>query len=54
VAHLAAGDVAAYRKACTAMVERFEKTKDRVTTGNVLLVCVLRGDTPPTWPGCCR
>jgi tetratricopeptide (TPR) repeat protein len=47
VAHLAAGDVAAYRKACTAMAERFEKTEDRFTAGNVLLVCVLRGDALP-------
>jgi tetratricopeptide (TPR) repeat protein len=47
VAHLAAGDVAAYRQACMAMVERFGKTEDRVAAGNVLLVCVLRGDTHP-------
>jgi serine/threonine protein kinase/Flp pilus assembly protein TadD len=45
VAHVAAGDVAAYRQACTAMVDRFEKTKDRVTAGNALLVCVLRDDS---------
>jgi Flp pilus assembly protein TadD len=47
VAHVAAGDVAGYRQACTAMVERFEKTEDRDTAANVLLVCVLRGDTLP-------
>ncbi len=47
VAHVAAGDVAAYRQACTAMVERFEKTDDRVAAGNVLNACVLRGDTLP-------
>jgi serine/threonine protein kinase/Flp pilus assembly protein TadD len=47
VAHVAAGDVAAYRQACTAMVERFEKTEDRDTAANVLLVGVLRGDTLP-------
>jgi len=47
VAHVAAGDVAGYRQAGTAMVERFEKTEDRDTAANVLLVCVLRGDTLP-------
>jgi serine/threonine protein kinase/tetratricopeptide (TPR) repeat protein len=47
VAHVAAGDVAAYRQTCTAMVERFEKTKDSATAGNVLHVCVLRDDTLP-------
>jgi serine/threonine protein kinase/Flp pilus assembly protein TadD len=47
VAHVAAGDVAAYRQASTAMVERFEKTEDRDTAANVLLVCVLRDDTLP-------
>ena len=47
VACLAAEDVDAYRQACTAMLERFEKTEDLVRAGNVLLVCVLRGDTLP-------
>ncbi|HEV3118398.1 MAG TPA: protein kinase, partial [Gemmataceae bacterium] len=47
VAHVAAGDVAAYRQDCTAMMERFGKTEDRVTAANVLLVCVLRDDTLP-------
>ncbi len=47
VAHVAAGDVAAYRQTCAAMVERFEKTEDRETAGNVLLACVLRDDTLP-------
>src|SRR5262249_50835048 len=47
VAHVAAGDVAAYRQACTAMVERFEKTEDRATAANVLEVCVLRDETLP-------
>jgi tetratricopeptide (TPR) repeat protein len=47
VAQLAAGDVAAYEQACTAMVERFEKTENRFAAGNVLLVCVLRDGTLP-------
>jgi tetratricopeptide (TPR) repeat protein len=47
VAHLAAGDMDAYRQACTAMFERFEKTEDRATAANVLLVCVLRDDALP-------
>jgi eukaryotic-like serine/threonine-protein kinase len=44
VAHLAAGDVDAYRQTCAAMLERFEKTEDRVTAAHVLEVCVLRDD----------
>jgi len=44
VAHLAAGDVDAYRQTCTAMLERFEETEDRVTAAHVLEVCVLRDD----------
>jgi tetratricopeptide (TPR) repeat protein len=47
VAHFAAGDADAYRQTCTAMLERFEKTEDRLTAGNVLLACVLRDDTLP-------
>jgi tetratricopeptide (TPR) repeat protein/tRNA A-37 threonylcarbamoyl transferase component Bud32 len=47
VAHLAAADAEAYRQACTAMLERFEKTENRVAAGNVLLVCVLRQDALP-------
>ncbi len=47
VAHLAAGDVAAYRQASAAMVERFEKTTDRTTAANVLLVAVLTDDALP-------
>ncbi|HEV3200479.1 MAG TPA: tetratricopeptide repeat protein [Bryobacteraceae bacterium] len=47
VAHIAAGDVAGHRQDCTAMMERFEKTEDRVTAGNVLQVSVLRDDTLP-------
>jgi serine/threonine protein kinase/uncharacterized protein HemY len=48
VAHLAAGDAEAYRQTCTAMLERFEKTEDRVAAGNVLLACVLKQDALPS------
>jgi hypothetical protein len=51
VAHIAAGDVAAYQQDCTAMVERFAKTEDRITAGNVLQVCVLRDDALPDMAG---
>jgi eukaryotic-like serine/threonine-protein kinase len=44
VAHLADGDVDAYRQTCTAMLERFETTEDGDTAANVLQVCVLRDD----------
>ena len=47
VSHFAAGDVDAYRQICTAMLERFEKTQDPRTAGNVLQTCVLRADTLP-------
>src|SRR5262249_45115793 len=44
VAHLAAGDVDAYRQTCTAMLERFEKTENRETAATVLQICVLKDD----------
>jgi serine/threonine protein kinase len=44
VTHLAAGDVDTYRQACTAMLERFEKTDHSETAAIVLQVCVLRHD----------
>jgi serine/threonine protein kinase/Flp pilus assembly protein TadD len=47
VAHLADGDVEAHRQTCSAMLEHFAQTGDRFAAGNVLLVCVLRGDALP-------
>jgi serine/threonine protein kinase/Flp pilus assembly protein TadD len=44
IAFLAAGDLDAYREACTTGLERFEKTENPETAGNVLLVCTLRDD----------
>jgi tetratricopeptide (TPR) repeat protein len=44
VAHLAAGEVDAYRHVCTTMLDRFAQTQDPGTAGNVLLACVLRND----------
>jgi eukaryotic-like serine/threonine-protein kinase len=46
-AHLAAGEVAAYREACAAMVERFKKTGDARKARNVVVACVLRDDALP-------
>ena len=47
VANFAAGEVDAYRQTCAAMLERFEKTEDRLTASNVLLACVLRDHALP-------
>jgi tetratricopeptide (TPR) repeat protein len=47
VACFAAADLAAYQQACTAMLERFEKTEDPETAANVLLACTLRDDSLP-------
>ncbi len=47
VAHLAAGDLGAYRHTCAALVQRFQKTTDRLAACNVLLPCLLRDDTLP-------
>lgn len=44
VAHLAAGDLDAYRQTCTNMLDRFENTEDRATAATVLQGCVLRDD----------
>jgi tetratricopeptide (TPR) repeat protein len=44
ITHFAAGDVDAYRRVCATMLEQFAQTQDPDTAGNVLLVCVLRGD----------
>ncbi|HJT76436.1 MAG TPA: protein kinase [Gemmataceae bacterium] len=44
VAHLAAGDVDAYRQTCTAMLERFGKTDNPETAASVLQACVVRDD----------
>jgi tetratricopeptide (TPR) repeat protein len=47
VANIAQGDADAYRQTCATMLDRFEKTDDAVTAGNVLLSCVLREDALP-------
>jgi serine/threonine protein kinase/Flp pilus assembly protein TadD len=47
VANFAAGEVGAYRQTCAAMLERFEKTEDRLTASNVLLACSLRDRALP-------
>ncbi len=47
VSHLAAGQTKAYRQTCAALVQRFEKTADRVIASKVLQACVLREDTFP-------
>src|SRR5262249_60609291 len=47
IAHIAAGDVAAYRQVCATMLERFAQTQNHDHAGNVLLVCVLRDDALP-------
>jgi tetratricopeptide (TPR) repeat protein len=47
IAHLGAGDLNAYRQSCLAMLERFEKTGDPRTAGNVVLVGVLADDSIP-------
>jgi tetratricopeptide (TPR) repeat protein len=44
MAHLAAADLDAYRRTCAAMLERFEKTEDRLAACNVVYACVLRED----------
>ena len=43
----AAGDSDAYRRTCQAMLERFGRTEDRFTAGNLLLACVLTDDALP-------
>jgi tetratricopeptide (TPR) repeat protein len=45
VAHLATGEVDAYRRTCAELVHQFETTADIETVRNVLLACVLRPDT---------
>ena len=47
VALLGAGDVDGYRKACAALLDRFEKTADAPVAGDMVHCCVLRGDTLP-------
>jgi tetratricopeptide (TPR) repeat protein len=44
VAHLAAGDVDAYRQTCAAMLKRFAQTENPKTASDVLEACVLRED----------
>ncbi|HEV3341511.1 MAG TPA: protein kinase [Pirellulales bacterium] len=44
VAHLAAGEIDAYRRTCERLVERFQETEDFAVACNVLLACVLRPD----------
>ena len=44
VALLAAGEVDEYRKACAAILERFERTSDAWTACNVVFACVLGPD----------
>ena len=44
VAYFAAEDADAYRQTCTAMLERFGGTEDRLAAANVLTACVLRDD----------
>jgi eukaryotic-like serine/threonine-protein kinase len=45
VAHLAAGEIDAYRRTCEGLVERFEKTEQLAVACNVILACVLRPDS---------
>jgi serine/threonine protein kinase/Flp pilus assembly protein TadD len=47
LAHLRAGDTAAYRRTCAELVERFEKTEDSYTACHVVLACVVRPDGLP-------
>jgi tetratricopeptide (TPR) repeat protein/predicted Ser/Thr protein kinase len=47
VAHLAAGDVDAYRGVCAAMLERLGKTQDRGAAYNVVEACVLAPNALP-------
>jgi len=47
VTHLAVGEVEEYRRTCTALVQRFEKTSNQEIARNVLLACVLRQDALP-------
>jgi serine/threonine protein kinase/Flp pilus assembly protein TadD len=51
VAQLKAGDRAAYRQSCAALVRRFEKTNDVAAAINVLLACVLQPDALPDMNG---
>src|SRR5262249_13728950 len=44
VAHLAAGNVDAYRQTCASMLKRFAKTENPRTASDVLETCVLRED----------
>jgi tetratricopeptide (TPR) repeat protein len=44
VAHLGAGQGAAYRRVCAEMMERFEKTQDPWTACNVVVACVAGPD----------
>ena len=39
-AHVGAGDLAAYRKVCAGMLDRFGNTKDPWTAGRILYACV--------------
>jgi tetratricopeptide (TPR) repeat protein/tRNA A-37 threonylcarbamoyl transferase component Bud32 len=47
IALLAAGEMDTYRQTCSAMLERFAKTKDSRTASDVLETCVLRDDALP-------
>ncbi|HVA46391.1 MAG TPA: protein kinase [Pirellulales bacterium] len=47
VAHLAAGEGDAYRRACQAMLDRFAATNDSRTACSVLFACVLADDAVP-------
>jgi tetratricopeptide (TPR) repeat protein len=47
VAHLTAGEVDAYRQTCAALIQRFEKTDDRMNACHVLCACGLRQDALP-------
>jgi serine/threonine protein kinase/tetratricopeptide (TPR) repeat protein len=42
VAHLAAGDRGAYRRACAGMLERFRQTQDPIAATQVVETCVLQ------------
>jgi tetratricopeptide (TPR) repeat protein len=48
VAHLAAGDVGAYRQCCAAMMQHFEKSSPRGALAHVVDACVLRDDALPS------
>jgi serine/threonine protein kinase/Flp pilus assembly protein TadD len=51
VAHLAAGDIDAYRPCCAAMLERFQDTSDTVIAENVVLACVMGEAAVSNWAG---